>query len=81
MKELSFQQCPSDQCLFFKWGERSLLILATYVDDSIIFGKKEDINDFFESIELFKIKHEVQCASYKKKSQEGKQTDISSSGR
>ena len=34
------------------------MLLATYVDDSIIFGHKDDINDFFESIEIFKIKHE-----------------------
>ena len=64
MKELGFQQCPSEQCLFFKWGKRSMLILATYVDDSIIFGQREDINDFFESIELFKIKHENELNNF-----------------
>ena len=33
---LDFKQCPSEQCLFFKWGKKLLLILATYVDESIL---------------------------------------------
>ena len=57
--EGGFKVCPTDQGLFYKNGKRKIILIIVHVDDSIIFGDKDDIKEVIEHIERqFKVKTE-----------------------
>ena len=41
-----FQVSPADPCMLFKENELGICIIIMYVDDMLIIGKKEQIEDF-----------------------------------
>ena len=56
---VGFRVCPSDQCLFYKMGKRNIILVIVWVDDSIVFGDKEDIADLVKTLnERFTVKAE-----------------------
>ena len=58
-EEVGFKACPSDECLFYKMGKRNIILIIVWVDDSIVFGNREDIADLVEVMrERFTIKTE-----------------------
>ena len=48
-EELGFKKSRVDQCLFVKHGKRVPLIVLLYVDDSCVFGNREDIDQLIEN--------------------------------
>lgn len=49
-EQCDFTRCESDQCLFYKRGKKGLTILLLYLDDSTIFGYRDDINETFSLV-------------------------------
>ena len=45
-----FTVSPADPCLLFKENDLGLCIIIMYVDDMLIIGKKEQIEDFASKI-------------------------------
>ena len=57
-----FQVSPADPCLPFKENELGVCIIIMYVDDMLIIGKKEQIQDFVSKIQKefsVKIQHDL----------------------
>ena len=57
-----FQVSPADPCMLFKENELGVCIIIMYVDDMLIIGKKEQIQDFASKIQkefLVKIQHNL----------------------
>ena len=57
-----FQVSPADPCLLFKENELGVCIIIMYVDDILIIGKKEQIQDFASKIQKefsLKIQHNL----------------------
>ena len=57
-----FQVSPADPCMLFKENELGTCIIIMYVDDMLIIGKKEQIQDFASKIQkefLAKIQHNL----------------------
>ena len=46
-----FQVSPADPCMLFKENELGVCIIIMYVDDILIIGKKEQIQDFASKIQ------------------------------
>ena len=46
-----FQVSPADPCMLFKENELGVCIITMYVDDMLIIGKKEQIQDFASKIQ------------------------------
>ena len=46
-----FQLSPADPCMLFKENELGVCIIIMYVDDMLIIGKKEQIQDFASKIQ------------------------------
>ena len=46
-----FQVSPADPCMLFKENELGVFIIIMYVDDMLIIGKKEQIQDFAAKIQ------------------------------
>ena len=46
-----FQVSPADPCMLFKENELVVCIIIMYVDDMLIIGKKEQIQDFSSKIQ------------------------------
>ena len=56
---MGFSKCEADQCLFYKDRRQGPIIIVLYIDDSIIFGMREDTNKVIEGMEkMFNIKTE-----------------------
>ena len=49
--EGGFKVCPTDQGLFYKHGKRHIILIIVHVDDSIVFGNKDDIKEVIEHLE------------------------------
>ena len=47
-----FQVSPADPCMLFKENELGVCIIIMYVDDMLIIGKKEQIQDFASKIQM-----------------------------
>ena len=57
-----FQVSPADPCMLFKENELGICIIIMYVDDMLIIGKKEQIQDFASKIQKefsVKIRHNL----------------------
>ena len=50
-KEGGFKVCPTDQGLFYKQGKHNIILMIIHVDDSLVFGHKEDIRDVIAHLE------------------------------
>ena len=46
-----FQVSPADPCMLFKENELGVCIIIMYVDDMLIIGKKEQIQEFATKIQ------------------------------
>ena len=63
-----FQVSPAVPCMFFKENELGVCIIIIYVDDMLIIGKKEQIQDFASKIQKeFSVKIQHNLADYLKK--------------
>ena len=64
-ESFGFQVSPADPCLLFKENELGVCIIIMYVDDMLIIGKKEQIEDFASKIqEVFSVKIQHNLADY-----------------
>ena len=57
-----FQVCSADPCMLFKENELGVYIIVMYVDDMLIIGKKEQIQEFATKIQKefsVKIQHNL----------------------
>ena len=60
-----FQVSPADPCMLFKENELGVFIIIMYVDDMLIIGKKEQIQDFAAKIQKgFSVKIQQNLADY-----------------
>ena len=60
-----FTVSPADPCLLFKENNLGICIIIMYVDDMLIIGKKEQIQDFASKIQKeFSVKIEHNLADY-----------------
>jgi len=50
LEKIGFRACGCDQCLFYKHGNKSPIIVMLYVDDAAVIGSREDIDRTFEQI-------------------------------
>ena len=50
LEKIGFTACGCDQCLFYKKGKQSPIIVMLYVDDAAVIGSREDIDETFEQI-------------------------------
>ena len=47
LRKMGMKQCKSDPCIWYKRdGDKLILIVAVYVDDCVLAGKKKDIEIF-----------------------------------
>ena len=61
-ESFGFQVSPADPCMLFKENELGICIIIMYVDDMLIIGKKEQIQDFTNKIQKefsVKIQHNL----------------------
>ena len=64
-ESFGFQVSPADPCMLFKENELGICIIIMYVDDRLIIGKKEQIEDFASKIqEVFSVKIQHNLADY-----------------
>ena len=64
-ESFGFQVCPADPCLLFKENELGICIIIMYVDDMLIIGRKEQIEDFATKIqEVFSVKIQHNLTDY-----------------
>ena len=60
-----FQMTPADPCMLFKENELGVCIIIMYVDDMLIVGKKEQIQDFASKTQTeFSVKIQHNLAAY-----------------
>ena len=60
-----FTVTPADPCMLFKENNLGICIIIMYVDDMLIFGKKEQIQEFATMIQKeFSIKIQHNLADY-----------------
>ena len=66
MKEpFGFTVSPADPCMLFKETELGICIIIMYVDDMLIIGKKEQIQEFATKLqEEFSVKIQHNLADY-----------------
>ena len=64
-ESFGFQVSPADPCIPFKQNELGICIIIMYVDDMLIFGKKEQIHDFTTKIQKeFSVRIQHNLADY-----------------
>ena len=64
-ESFGFQVSPADPCMLFKENELGVCIIIMYVDDMLIIGKKEQIEDFVsKKQEVFSVKIQHNLADY-----------------
>ena len=64
-ESFGFQVSPADPCMLFKENELGICIIIMYVDDMLIIGKKEQIEDFASKIQkVFSVKIQHNLADY-----------------
>ena len=60
-----FTVSPSDPCMLFKENNLGICIIIVYVDDMLMIGKKEQIQDFASKIQKeFSVKIQHNLADY-----------------
>ena len=60
-----FQVSPADPCMLFKENELGVCIIIMYVDDMLIIGKKEQIQEFASKIQKeFSVKLQHNLTDY-----------------
>ena len=62
-ESFGFQVSPADPCMLIKQNELGICIITMYVDDMLIIGKKEQIQEFTTKIQKefsVKIQHNWQ---------------------
>ena len=50
-ESFGFQVCPVDPCMLFKQNELGICVIIMFVDDMLIIGKKEQIQEFTTKIQ------------------------------
>ena len=51
VKDCNFTACVADPCiLYYREGEKLLIVMSIHVDDSMVAGMKEDLNKFYEKV-------------------------------
>ena len=64
-ESFGFKVSPADPCLLFKENELGICIIIMYVDDMLIIGRKEQIEDFANKIqEVFSVKIQHNLTDY-----------------
>ena len=64
-KSFGFQVSPADPCMLFKQNELGICIIIMYVDDMLIVGKKEQLQEFTNKIwKEFSLKIQHNLADY-----------------
>ena len=64
-ESFGFQVSPADPCMFYKQNELGICIIIMYVDDMLIIGKKEQIQEFTNKIQKeFSVKIQHNLADY-----------------
>ena len=64
-ESFGFQVSPADPCMLFKENELGICIIIMYVDDMLIIGKKEQIENFASKIQkVFSVKIQHNLADY-----------------
>ena len=64
-ESFGFQVSPADPCMLFKENELGICIIIMYVDDMLIIGKKEQIEDFVSTIQkVFSVKIQHNLTDY-----------------
>ena len=64
-ESFGFQVNPADPCVLFKEDKLGIYIIIMYVDDMLIIGKKEQIEDFASKIQkVFSVKIQHNLADY-----------------
>ena len=64
-ESFGFQVSPADPCVLFKEDKLGICIIIMYVDDMLIIGKKEQIDDFASKIQkVFSVKIQHNLADY-----------------
>ena len=64
-ESFGFQVSPADPCVLFKEDKLGICIIIMYVDDMLIIGKKEQIEDFSSKIQkVFSVKIQHNLADY-----------------
>ena len=64
-ESFGFQVSPADPCMLFKENELGICVIIMYVDDMLIIGKKERIQDFASKIQKeFSVKIQHNLADY-----------------
>ena len=64
-ESFGFQVSPADPCLLFKENELGICIIIMYVDDMLIIGRKEQIENFATKIqEVFSVKIQHNLTDY-----------------
>ena len=65
MEFFGFQVSPADPCMLFRQNELGICIAIMYVDDMLIIGKKEQIQEFTNKIQKeFSVKIQHNLADY-----------------
>ena len=64
-ESFGFQVSPADPCMLFYENELGICIIVMYVDDMLIIGKKEQIEDYASKVqEVFSVKIQHSLADY-----------------
>ena len=64
-ESFGFQVSPADPCMLLKQNELGICIIIMYVDDMLIIGKKEQIQEFTTKIQKeFSVKIQHNLADY-----------------
>ena len=64
-ESFGFQMSTADPCVLFKEDKLGICIIIMYVDDMLIIGRKEQIDDFASKIQMvFSVKIQHNLADY-----------------
>ena len=64
-ESFGFQVSPADPCVLFKEDKLGICIIIMYVDDMLVIGRKEQIEDFASKIQkVFSVKIQHNLADY-----------------
>ena len=64
-EDFGFQVSPADPCVLFKEDKLGICIIIMYVDDMLVIGRKEQIEDFASKIQkVFSVKIQHNLADY-----------------
>jgi len=62
---MGFQKCFINQCLLIRKGEKGIVIVCFYIDDTMIVGNIQEVNRFKNEIrKYFKTKEQGNMKEY-----------------